>query len=138
MNPKIVIRSETDADVSAITEVTAAAFKNLEISKHTEQFIIAALRDARGPDGIAYRRIRWACGRAYCFLSCEHFRWHSELVRPWTCFGVAGVPAARYRQSPDTGRAVAAESDECSRMLSRGASGLLQEIRVRKHAGTCA
>jgi putative acetyltransferase len=44
MNPKIVIRSETDADVSAITEVTVAAFKTLEISNHTEQFIIAALR----------------------------------------------------------------------------------------------
>ena len=47
MNPKIVIRSETDADVSAITEVTVAAFKTLEISRHTEQFIIAALRAAK-------------------------------------------------------------------------------------------
>jgi putative acetyltransferase len=47
MNPKIVIRSETDADVSAITEVTVAAFKTLEISNHTEQFIIVALRDAK-------------------------------------------------------------------------------------------
>ncbi len=35
MNPKIVIRSETDADVSAIGEVTVVAFKTLEISKHT-------------------------------------------------------------------------------------------------------
>lgn len=47
MNPKIVIRDETDADVSAITEVTVAAFKTLEISNHTEQFIIAALRVAK-------------------------------------------------------------------------------------------
>jgi putative acetyltransferase len=47
MNPKIVIRSETVSDVSAITEVTVAAFKTLEISNHTEQFIIAALRDAK-------------------------------------------------------------------------------------------
>lgn len=47
MNPKILIRSETDADVSAITEVTVAAFKTLEISHHTEQFIIAALRAAK-------------------------------------------------------------------------------------------
>ncbi|MFO8084119.1 MAG: N-acetyltransferase [Desulfobacterales bacterium] len=44
MNPKIVIRSETDADLNAITEVTVAAFKTLEISNHTEQFIIEALR----------------------------------------------------------------------------------------------
>jgi len=47
MNPKILIRSETDADVSAITEVTVAAFNTLEISNHTEQFIIEALRAAK-------------------------------------------------------------------------------------------
>jgi putative acetyltransferase len=43
---EIVIRHETAADVSAIAEVTVAAFKTLAISNHTEQFIIAALRAA--------------------------------------------------------------------------------------------
>ena len=38
MNLKIVIRSEADADVSAISEVTIAAFKTLETSRRTEQF----------------------------------------------------------------------------------------------------
>jgi putative acetyltransferase len=47
MNLKIEIRSETDTDVGAITEVTVAAFKTLEISNHTEQFIIEALRAAK-------------------------------------------------------------------------------------------
>ena len=47
MNLKIVIRSETDADVGPITEVTLSAFRTLEISNHTEQFIIAALRAAK-------------------------------------------------------------------------------------------
>ena len=47
MNPKITIRNETDDDVKAISEVTIAAFKTLEISNHTEQFIIAALRAAK-------------------------------------------------------------------------------------------
>ncbi len=46
MNQKIVVRSETDADINAIAEVTAAAFETLEISNHTEQFIIEALRAA--------------------------------------------------------------------------------------------
>lgn len=46
MKSKIVIRTETSADVSAITEVTIAAFKTLAISSHTEQFIVAALRAA--------------------------------------------------------------------------------------------
>lgn len=47
MNPKFFIRSETDADASAISEVTIAAFKTLEMSNHTEQFIIEALRAAK-------------------------------------------------------------------------------------------
>lgn len=46
MNPKIVIRSERDADLNAIAEVTAAAFETLEISNQTEKFIIEALRTA--------------------------------------------------------------------------------------------
>ena len=47
MNPEIIIRHETDADVNDITEVTMAAFKTLDISHHTEQFIIEALRAAK-------------------------------------------------------------------------------------------
>ena len=46
MNLKFIIRDETYADVTAITEVTVAAFKSLEISGQTEQFIIEALRAA--------------------------------------------------------------------------------------------
>lgn len=44
MNLNFIIRDETYADVTAITEVTVAAFKSLEVSGHTEQFIIEALR----------------------------------------------------------------------------------------------
>ncbi len=44
---KILIRDETQDDIPVITEVTAAAFETLEISGHTEQFIIEALRSAK-------------------------------------------------------------------------------------------
>jgi putative acetyltransferase len=47
MNPAIVIRNETNADVSTISGVTVTAFRTLEISNHTEQFIIEALRAAK-------------------------------------------------------------------------------------------
>ena len=47
MDSKINIRNETDADIGAIAEVTIAAFKIFEISNHTEQFIIEALRAAK-------------------------------------------------------------------------------------------
>ena len=43
---EIVIRDETTDDAAVITEVTAAAFETLEISSHTEQFIVKALRSA--------------------------------------------------------------------------------------------
>jgi putative acetyltransferase len=43
---KILIRDETKHDNAVITEVTATAFESLEISGHTEQFIIEALRSA--------------------------------------------------------------------------------------------
>jgi len=46
VDPNIVIRNETSADVGAITEVTVAAFETLEISNNTEQFMIMALRAA--------------------------------------------------------------------------------------------
>ncbi len=47
VNQHVVIRDETGADVSAITEVTIAAFKTLEISHKTEHYIIEALRAAK-------------------------------------------------------------------------------------------
>ena len=47
MNSEIVIRSETSGDMGAIAVVTVAAFKTLEISNKTEQFIIEALRAAK-------------------------------------------------------------------------------------------
>lgn len=47
MNQKIVIRNEKGSDFGKITEVTIEAFKTLEISNYTEQFIIEALRAAK-------------------------------------------------------------------------------------------
>jgi putative acetyltransferase len=46
MSPDISIRSEADGDEDAITEVTAAAFEELDLSNHTEQLIVIALRAA--------------------------------------------------------------------------------------------
>jgi putative acetyltransferase len=46
VNDEVIIRSETKGDVDAIAAVTEAAFETLEISNHTEQYIVAALRSA--------------------------------------------------------------------------------------------
>jgi putative acetyltransferase len=44
---EVLVRSEIHADAAAISQVTVAAFATLEVSNHTEQFIIAALRAAK-------------------------------------------------------------------------------------------
>jgi putative acetyltransferase len=47
LDPQIIIRDETPADIDAITEVTIEAFRTMAFGDHTEQFMIAALRRAQ-------------------------------------------------------------------------------------------
>jgi putative acetyltransferase len=47
VNQELILRLETSKDFGAIAEVTVAAFKTLEVSNHTEHFIIEALRAAQ-------------------------------------------------------------------------------------------
>lgn len=42
----MIVRDETPADIEAITEVTSEAFKTLDMSSGTEQYIVLALRQA--------------------------------------------------------------------------------------------
>nr|WP_287372519.1 N-acetyltransferase [Prosthecochloris sp.] len=44
MNLEVVVRDETQRDVPVITQVTIEAFREMEISDHTEQFVTEALR----------------------------------------------------------------------------------------------
>jgi len=94
MNLKIVIRSETDADVSAITEVTVAAFKTLEISNHTEQFIIAALRDAKA---LSVSLVAELVGRVIGHIAFSPVS-ISDGTRDWYGLGPVSVLPAYQRQ----------------------------------------
>lgn len=47
MVQNVLIRNEESTDFAAISEVTAAAFESMEISDHTEQFVVEALRSAK-------------------------------------------------------------------------------------------
>jgi putative acetyltransferase len=47
MMQDVLIRDETCTDYEVISEVTISAFETMEISNHTEQFIIQALRSAK-------------------------------------------------------------------------------------------
>jgi len=46
MSSPLLIRPESPSDVQTIHDLTAAAFASLEVSDHTEQFVIDALRES--------------------------------------------------------------------------------------------
>jgi putative acetyltransferase len=115
MNPKIVIRSETDADVSAISEVTAAAFKTLEISNHTEQFIIEALRAAKA---LAVSLVAEMDGRVIGHIAFSPVT-ISDGTRDWYGLGPVSVLPAYQRQG--IGKALIGEG--LSRLKDMDAQG---------------
>jgi putative acetyltransferase len=115
VNPKIVIRSETDADVSAITEVTVAAFKTLEISNHTEQFIIVALRSAKA---LTISLVAESNGRVVGHVAFSPVT-ISDGTRNWYGLGPVSVLPAYQRQ--DIGKALISEG--LSRLKGLNAQG---------------
>lgn len=94
MKPEIIIRSETDADVSAITEVTVAAFKTLEIGNHTEQFIIKALRAAKA---LTVSLVAEVDGRVVGHIAFSPVT-ISDGTRNWYGLGPVSVLPAYQRQ----------------------------------------
>jgi putative acetyltransferase len=115
MNPKIIIRSETDADVSAITEVTIAAFETLEISNHTEQFIIAALRAAKA---LTVSLVAEMDGRVVGHIAFSPVAM-SDGTRNWFGLGPVSVLPAYQRQG--IGKALIREG--LSRLRDMNAQG---------------
>jgi putative acetyltransferase len=115
MNPKIVIRSETDADVCAITEVTVAAFKTLEISNHTEQFIIAALRAVKA---LTISLVAEVDGRIIGHIAFSPVT-ISDGTQNWYCLGPVSVLPTYQRQG--IGKALIQEG--LSRLKDMNAKG---------------
>lgn len=115
MDPKIVIRSETEADVGAITEVTVAAFNSLEISDHTEQFVIEALRAA---GALTLSLVAEVDGRVVGHLAFSPVT-ISDGTQDW--YGLGPVSVAPEYQHRGIGKALIREG--LSRLQSRGAAG---------------
>jgi len=115
MKPKIIIRSETDADVRAIAEVTVAAFKTLEISNHTEQFIIAALRAAKA---LTLSLVAEADGRVVGHIAFSPVS-ISDGTQNWYGLGPVSVLPAYRRQG--IGKALIQEG--LSRLKDMNAQG---------------
>jgi putative acetyltransferase len=115
MGLKIAIRSETDADVSAITEVTVAAFKTLEISNHTEQFIIEALRAAKA---LTVSLVAEVNGRVVGHIAFSPVTM-SDGTRSW--YGLGPVSVLPEYQRQGIGKALIQEG--LSRLKDLGARG---------------
>ena len=88
MKHEIVIRPETSTDISAITEVTVAAFEALEISNHTEQFIIEALRVAKA---LTVSLVAEVDGRVVGHIAFYPVS-VSDGTENWYGLGLEGVP----------------------------------------------
>lgn len=115
MNPNVKLRSETDADLGAITEVTAAAFKTLEISNHTEQFIITALRAAMA---LAVSLVAEFDGRVIGHIAFSPVSM-SDGTRNW--YGLGPVSVLPEFQRQGIGKALV--QDGLSRLKGMNAEG---------------
>jgi putative acetyltransferase len=98
MKPEIVVRSETSSDIGAITEVTIAAIKTLEISHHTEQFIIEALRAAKA---LSLSLVAELDGRVIGHIAFSPVT-ISDGTRKWYGLGPISVLPAYQRQGIGT------------------------------------
>lgn len=115
MNLKILIRNEADADVDAISEVTAAAFKTLEISSHTEQFIINALRAAKA---LTVSLVAEVDGRVIGHIAFSPVA-ISDGTRNW--YGLGPISVLPEYQRQDVGKALIREG--LSRLKNMNAQG---------------
>jgi putative acetyltransferase len=115
VNPKIAIRSETTADEDVVSEVTIAAFDALQVSNHTEQVIIAALRTA---NALAVSLVAEVDGRVVGHIAFSPVT-ISDGTRNWYGLGPVSVLPRCERQG--IGKALIREG--LSRLKDMGAQG---------------
>jgi putative acetyltransferase len=112
---EIVIKNETPEDITAITEVTVAAFKTLPISHQTEHFIIAALRAA---NALTISLVAHCAGRVVGHIAFSPVT-ISDGTQRW--FGLGPVSVLPERQRQGLGGALIQEG--LSRLRALNAQG---------------
>jgi putative acetyltransferase len=94
MNPEITIRSEINSDIDAITEVTIAAFRTLEISNQTEHFIVEGLRAG---NALAISLVAELAGRVIGHIAFSRVTM-SDATPDWYGLGPVSVLPEHQRQ----------------------------------------
>jgi putative acetyltransferase len=117
MPSALVIRPEVPADVDAITEVTEAAFRDMQMSSHTEQFIVSALRRT---GALAISLVAEIEGRVVGHIAFSPVTL-SDGTRNWYGLGPVSVLPARQRHGIG------------SALIQEG----LSHLRAMKAAGCC-
>jgi putative acetyltransferase len=115
MDPRIVIRDETDADVTAIASLTAAAFGTLKSSNITEPFMIEALRNAQA---LTISLVAELDGRVIGHIAFSPVT-ISDGTEAWFALGPLSVAPEYHRRG--IGKALVQEG--LSRLRSLGAAG---------------
>jgi len=111
----LTIRNESAEDADAITEVTVAAFRTLEISNHTEQFIVEALRASHA---LTLSLVAERDGRVVAHIAFSPIT-ISDGTANWYGLGPVSVLPALQRQG--IGSALIREG--LSRLKALGAGG---------------
>ena len=111
----MIIRDESHADISAITNVTLAAFEALEISNHTEQFVVEALR---GSNALTLSLVAEIDGRVVGHVAFSPVT-ISDGTMHW--YGLGPVSVLPKHQGQGIGRALIQEG--LSRLKNLGAKG---------------
>lgn len=115
MTRNIVIRCETNGDADAIATATIAAFHALEISQHTEQFIVKALRAA---GALAVSLVAELEGQVVGHIAFSPVTL-SDGTQDWYGLGPVSVLPAHQRQG--IGKALIGEG--LARLQAMGARG---------------
>ena len=111
----MIIRDETESDFEAISDVTRAAFATLPISRHTEQFIIVALRAAKA---LTISLVAQIDGRVVGHIAFSPVT-ISDGSGNW--YGLGPISVLPERQRQGIGKALMREG--LSRLKALGAAG---------------
>lgn len=90
----MIIRPEEESDIDAITDVTVAAFEHHPISRHTEQFVINALRR---DDALTVSLVAEVDGQVVGHAAFSPIK-ISDGARGWYGLGPVSVLPALQRQ----------------------------------------